>query len=384
MSMVFINKTDIWRIMQSVHNRKVILYGTGVYANDVVQKLRCLDIDVAYCVDDDLSNVQVSIEVKDVYSLMFEKEDFYVFIAKKDRKRCAQILNEIGLEFYRDFNSIINAKAMQQFVNESLLDVNLGYTMPFQGTDGQGIKIFGDINKAKYIIAILGGSTSDASIYPWKSWGEYLWEYDKDDWAIVVGAVAGYSSSEEVIKLIRDIIPLKPDLIISYSGVNDPNYRYPYVNGYQSFLFNKLKLLRLKDAYGNHSKMGDKICYGIQNGMTYAERWVHNQRIMHSIAEEFGIQYKAFFQPALYTKCRREKDEMMLDYMDDRGFNRTEYVQQVKKQIKEQELDFIVDATDWLDAYDGLFYDWFHVENLGNKYIAEKMYQYLFKARETR
>ncbi len=380
--MFYITGNDLWRILKSVQDKKLILYGTGVYANEVIKKLQCLDIEVAYCVDDDFSNIEVSIEIRDVYSLLLEKEDFYVFIAKKDRKKCAVMLQEIGLKFYQDFNSIVNARAMHPFIDEFLLDVHLGYTLPFQETVGKGVKIYGDINTAKYTIAILGGSTSDPCNYPWKSWGELLWEYHKKDWAVVVGAVAGYSSSEEVIKLIRDIIPIRPNLIISYSGVNDPLYQYPYVNNYQRFLYNKLCRLKVKDAYGA-STIGEQVCYGVTSEISYAERWINNQRIMHSIAKEFDIEYKAFFQPTLYTKCRGESDEEVFLYAEHVGLSdRILYTQQVIEYIKELDLDFIKDATCWLDDYDGLFYDCVHVEELGNKYIAEKIYKYFFERKD--
>lgn len=375
--MYFINQLDIWCILKSANNKKVILYGAGRYAEEIIQKLRCLDIMVAYCVDDEINNaMEVSVEVKDVYSLLMEKEAYFVLIAKRDRKKCALVLEGLGLKFATDYNSIVNAKVFVDMTDEFLLDANLGYALPERKTGGTGIRVFGDMNSAKHIIAILGGSTSDPCIYPWKSWGEYLWEYNRDDFAVVVGAVAGYSSAQEVIKLIRDILPLNPDLIISYSGVNDLNENYAYVNSYQKRLFERLNKMRLKDTYGA-SLMGAKVCYGVNNECKCSERWINNQRIMHSIAQEFGIVYKAFFQPTLYTKLRGEKDEELFLHMTKPLKKWEEYTNDVCEKIKHR--DYIINATHWLDEYDGLFYDRAHVYEIGNKYIAESIYQYLCK-----
>ena len=369
---------DLLQIIDCVKNKKVVVYGADICVRDVIQKLQCLDIEVSYCVDDKLDDVQVSLEVKDVFSLFLEKDDFYVLIAKENREDCAKILEGIGLKFYTDFNSINRAGFLMRF-NESPLDVNLGYGMQMEK---HGIKIYGNKEKAKNVIAILGGSTSDPCHYPWKSWGECLWELTKEEYAVVVGAVAGYDSSQEVIKLLRDIIPLKPDLIISYSGVNDTMYNQSYINNYQKYLFNVLEQLKPGDKWGICKKDG-RVCYGVKNEITYAERWVSSQRIMHAIAGEFGISYKAFFQPTLYTKRRGIRDEELYYYSDSLDMKkRIKYTQQVRELIKENKFDYIEDATGWLDDYDGLFFDFAHVKEQGNRYIAEKVYRYIFGRRE--
>lgn len=375
--MLYINELDIWRIIKSTYDRKVVLYGVGCYAEETIQKLRCLDIEVAYCVDDEINSPVVSVEVKDVYSLLLETEPFYVLIAQKDRKQCALILEGLGLRFGKDYNSISSARVMVDMTDEFLLDTNFGYTLPLRKTKGTGVRVFGDVSSAKHVIAILGGSTSDPCVYPWKSWGECLWEYNPEELAVIVGAVAGYSSAQEVIKLIRDILPMHPNLIISYSGVNDLKDDFAYVNSYQKVLFEKLNKMKLKDLYGD-SVIGSKVCYGVKSEAEYSERWITNQRMMHAIAQEFEISYIAFFQPALYTKRRGEKDEALWGHMRKSLVPEWEkYTQAVCCWIEKEKKDYVVDATHWLDEYDGLFYDRAHMEEQGNQYIAEKIYQYL-------
>jgi hypothetical protein len=54
---------------------------------------------------------------------------------------------------------------------------------------------------------------------------------------IVNGGTGGYSSNQELIKLIRDGLEFKPDIVISYSGINDMGkyneLPYPMVHPYQ-------------------------------------------------------------------------------------------------------------------------------------------------------
>lgn len=378
--MFFLASRDIMRIIKSIENKKLVLYGAGKMAEAAIEKLRLLDIEVAYCVEDDMSDIHVEVPVCDVYSLMLEKDDYYIYIVKNDVKKCGRILEGMGLKFYYDYNIFSNAGLLVNIFADCLLDANLGYTLPYKGTDGKGVKIFGDLNNAKRIIAILGGSTSDPCAYMWKSWGEILWEMSGEDTAVVVCAVMGYSSSDEVLKLMRDVIPVNPDIIISYSGVNDIAYNYPYVNSYQRDLYEKIKRIKL-DGPKTYVGIEDRVCYGSGHNIPHAERWMNNQRIMKSIASEFGIEYIAFLQPTLYTKKCGEKDEEVLRYVEG-NINiagRMEYINDIKNMLSQREYEYIVDATSWLDEYDGLFYDYCHVEETGNKYIAEKIYQYIMR-----
>ena len=373
-----VSELDLLQIISVAESKKIILYGSDRVTENIINKLKCLDVEVAYCVDDNLSDIQVSVEVKDIYSLVLEEDEFYVYIAKEDRGRCGEVLEGLGLEFYGDYNSIYRANMLYIF-DEIPLDVNLGYGMQ---KEKEGIKIFGNIDTAKYVIAILGGSTSDPCAYTWKSWGECLWEYNKDEWAVIVAAVIGYSSSEEILKLLRDIIPFRPNLVISYSGVNDFFYDKAYINDYQNYLYGILNKSMSNDRWGG-MRQKSVVCTGVRRELSTAERWLNNQRIMHAISVEFGIEYKCFFQPLLYTKYRGINDEKLFYYHDSAGMQRRiHYTQQIRELLEESPLEFIEDATGWLDDYDGLFFDYAHMKEQGNRYIAEKVYKCLFLQKE--
>lgn len=366
---------DIRCIIESIKNKKVILYGSGFYVNEVIDMLKCLDIIVEYCVDDDLSSVGTKISVKDVYSLILEDDEFYVLIVKKDRKRCAEILEGLGLKFLVHYNSIYNAKVRRKFIHDIFMDVNLGYALPESETDGMGVKVLGDLENAKYVIAVLGNSTSEPCVYPWKSWAEYMWEMNEKDWAVIIGAVSTYATSAELIKLIRDMLAFSPDYVVSYSGINDILCMHPYVVDYYGGIFDKIRKSKPKSVIGEVT-ISNNICYGVDCKKSRAEIWINNQRIMHAISNEFGIGFKAFFQPSLFLKKRGCKDEEVMFYEDNNiGRKIAEYMEEVKKLIKEY--DFIVDAKEWMDDIDGMFYDHCHVNEEGNKLIANMISKYI-------
>ena len=95
------------------------------------------------------------------------------------------------------------------------------------------------------IIVTLGGSTTDP-VFPWGiSWPEQLARYlaqNKLPGTVINGGVGGYSSSQELFKLIRDVIELKPDILITYNGANDVGNRWaelphPMIHTYQRRIF---------------------------------------------------------------------------------------------------------------------------------------------------
>lgn len=375
-----ISGRDFYHIVESVTGKKVIVYGTGRYAAEIIQKLKCLGVKVEYCVDDDLSDVVVTGIVCDIYTLLLEEEVFYVLIAKSDVKYGANVLRGLGLKYLKDYSSFFLAAGKLIPENTFALDPLFGYSMPYEETRGRGVKVYGDINKAECTIAILGGSTSDPCAYPWKSWGELLYEKgcsEEKKLAVVVGAVCGYSSSEELLKLIRDMLPLKPDIVVSYSGVNDRGTIQSYINSYQKKLYEHLASQQQKGVYGLGE--ADSVCWGVTERIESWQKWVRNQQMMYHLTKMTGIRYIAFLQPTVISKKRGKRDEELYLYIgEDEISDKIQYYKKVRQLIDCGELEYVVDASGWFDDIDGLFYDYCHVFEEGNQLIAERIYRHIF------
>lgn len=380
--MQYILDRDIYQILCETQNKKVILYGTGNYAHDMIEKLRCLDIEVSYCVDDVLTDVRVEKSVKNVYELLLEREEFFVYIAKDNMQNCAILLEKLGFRHLKHYNSVYNAAGRIKPWNTFALDPVLGYSMPWEETLGTGVKMYRQCStKSAYTIAILGNSTSDPCEYAWRSWGELLFEKCcGGDICIAVGATTGYSSGEELLKLIRDILPLDPDLVISYSGANDKATAYPFINTYHRTVSGILAAGRPKGMF--EQGVAERVCYGTEyKGMSVADNWIRNQQMMHAITQELRIPYLAFVQPNLVTKKRLSggKDEETLFYVDQRVVRqREDFREGIRGKLTDKA--YIVDATHWFDDTDGLFYDYCHVTEEGNQIIADKVYECLLDA----
>lgn len=146
----------------------------------------------------------------------------------------------------------ISKKNIKPLINEiaagtpfiEAYDVQLGYTRIFDGDENRaGFKIFrrGDGVNPSLRILSLGGSTTDPLQANMVSWSEYLYlQLSKifDDVEIICGGIASLTVSQELHKLIRDGLLFEPDIVISYSGVNDGvgmfyDKTYPFIQNYQ-------------------------------------------------------------------------------------------------------------------------------------------------------
>src|SRR5262249_27994290 len=95
-----------------------------------------------------------------------------------------------------------------------------------------GFVVYGDPSKGlqRPIILTLGGSTTAGVQFP-NSWPEQLARMLKErniPGTVINGAIGGYTSSQELLKLIRDGLEFQPNIVITLNGVNDAlNYGLP-------------------------------------------------------------------------------------------------------------------------------------------------------------
>lgn len=131
------------------------------------------------------------------------------------------------------YNGVNNTSMEKRYI----LDTNLGHNF-LADSKYPGIMVYGDDTAEDFKIAVLGGSTTDGKFTFFKSWPELMYEelgnQNFKNVTVYNGGVSGYASGQELLKLIRDMIPLKPDMVIVYDGFNDLNYRnpYPLTSGY--------------------------------------------------------------------------------------------------------------------------------------------------------
>lgn len=318
-----------------------------------------------------------------IYDLMYlDIEKLMVFISLFGYKEMEETLISIGLKPTQNFVHISNSFSGHITDKYFGFDWLLGNT--FVGKIDEkccnGFYVHSNTKAPSYKIVILGNSTTDPLFYPQKSWPEMLWEKyiaRHIDVIIYNGAITDYSSNNEVIKFIRDVLRLDPDIVVSYSGVIDfgeyiPDY--PYVN---------LNLMRTSKEW--EEKSNKKVVYGLEDHRSAYERWLENETIIHQICEMKGISFSAVLQPWIGSDCvaPTEKLQIWNDYYWEVEYpqfnkyisNAQEFKERIVADVKKN--DWLHDFTNIFEQIDDtdIYYDSIHVNEIGNQIVAEKFYE---------
>lgn len=269
-------------------------------------------------------------------------------------------------------------------INEPLYsyDVTLGYVRQEPKQRYEGFWTYGDEITAKHRILILGNSTSYVKFGNMKNWPEYLYDNLKDQNVFIMcGGMISFNSFQELLKLIRDGIYLKPDIVISLSGVCNIKVNYErkllsdnlFVWKYQkNMLQTSVKYGLRNELAGNHHRV-KCVCTGMEHkDMSFEEWWVNTMRQMHAICLEYGAHFLGYLQPNLfvgdYTITGKEKGKKDKEYVD--GIRK--WYEKVREMIKEY--PYIKDITNIFDGEHDIYWDTCHVYEKGNRYIAKRVY----------
>lgn len=138
----------------------------------------------------------------------------------------------------------------------------------------------------------IGNSTS---LWPVSDWSRVMAERLKaqgHDIGLWHGAGKGNTSSQELLRVVRDAPAIGPRLIVSLSGICDIGHllnskNYPFAHKYIR------RMLGLVQKHG----LAEEITYGYPDPVSPAESWCRNQRMARVLAEDMGIPYLCFLQP---------------------------------------------------------------------------------------
>lgn len=226
-----------------------------------------------------------------------------------------------------------------------------------------GFIVHGNEEMATKRVVVLGGSTTDYGFFEHliKSWPEYL-ENKTTNVVIYNGGMRGYASAKECLKLLRDVAQLNPDLIVSYSGVNDANKR---IEGKE------------KQEYPFGWSLQSNTCFGISNGKSKSDLWITMERYMQAISQVNGSKFISILQPQILTKKKLSAEEKRIRILWDEEWEKDNKYPVFVAEIREQmpKYDWMYDLTDAFDKIgESVYRDNCHLNNLGNQIIADKVY----------
>lgn len=381
------------KILERAYGRKIIIYGTDKLSETIYYNLVNMKVEVEYFVSDFLEEgVFCGKEVRSTYDLLYEnKEDIYVIIfVLKDHKDYYQTLIDMQFVYEHDFC----VYGMSGWCLEyDAIDSLIGYTRRYDGIPG--FKILGNQdNKDALKILTLGGSTSDIGVGNFISWPEFLYERISQDRDVILysGGVGGYGIHQEFLKLVRDGLFFTPDILISFDGFNDVAFTvscddYPLLHKYKKRFYDFIGQRRPMAPDTLDMRNVQEIIHGIPRGRdkySDVQSYIDGIRMLHAIANEFGIKHFAFFQPMFFTgKAIIDENVMKLveEYLGDPE-RVNEYTSQMSNFVSgvTQQMDnlpYITDLSDIFDYQEDIFYDTCHVTDKGNRIIMENIYQHI-------
>lgn len=362
------------------YQKKCIIYGAGTIGRAMGFMMRRLNIAVAYYVDKkymELREKYTEMDIRSPYDLLYEnKDELFILICTNNAfvESIDATLVSMGLEKNREFYVLNELCAAPT----DYFDPLLGYSRMYSNGREQlyGFSLYGS-KDARYKIVTLGGSTTDDTLYGIQSWPEALYQLiGRKDVCVLNGGIVGYDSSQELMKLLRDVLVLAPDLVISFSGVNekarDEKGSFPYASVYLQ------KTLESCFAKGN---VDLKIGLGVENNGSAAHEFLKNQKLMHGICNSFGISCVTFLQPDLrirdksYYCSEGERDNSEMDQ-----FFTEEEVEKAAAFFDEIDAgapfsESFIDARGFLSDRLDVFVDWVHVNEEGNRLLASKIYE---------
>ena len=247
------------------------------------------------------------------------------------------------------------------------------------------------------VILTLGGSTTDAIQKPETSWPEELAKVLAEKGiagTVVNGAAGGYSSNQELLKLIRGGLELRPDLVISYSGVNDRGHYgslpHPRVHRYQRELLatqtepstsplvpNTIYLLRNLAGPGREERLSYTL--GLETTRSMGEWYARNLSLMRAVSRASGAEFLAVVQPNAYVGGEVGRDEWAAD--PEEGGKPAHYVDQLRSLYAE--IEKIPERTDYVHLFTAIFEgreevylgDGVHTTPKGDRIIAENIFE---------
>lgn len=376
-------------LMRDVIHKSIIIYGHNKLGAEIKRIFFLMDKQVRYFIEDEADENSED-TVKNKYDILYENiTENIILISKFNENTTGELicntltqLEDIGLNYNRDFKEIKNMadhaiRDMRTSNYGCKLEPMLGYTLTYPETSEQYQQyvVLGNEKDALIRIMILGGSTSDIGQYkPEKSWPEFLWDKLNHKAIIFGGAIGGYNSRQECLKLLRDIGTIRPDIVISYSGINDAYPMsvsgHPFIHSYQ--------LAAMENSSGSF-----QLDKGFESKEDHASLWLRMQYSMYAIAHACGFRFYGILQPAFYSKKALAGREKLIaaygnnffsdNFSDEKRKERYEKILKIfPKSEKLYKDKFLYNFSDLFQENENeIFKDCVHLFEKGNELVAE-------------
>lgn len=307
--------------------------------------------------------------IKNVYELAYEDiENITVVITERDRIKSQSVcetLDQLGFSMEAHNYTAVYAKASEHREQmKTLTDCLLGHVEDGNGRQ-PGYAVYGDGGEDDLKILILGGSTSTDGHYRPRSWSYRFYQKLKNagfNVTVYNGSACGYDIVQEMLRLLRDGAYLRPDYVISMSGLNNIARKRRTENQFCITTF---------IDWINALAPGKKYESGLSCEETLYDFWYRNTKILKIIAEFYGAKFYSFLQPVNLAKSETTLFETVMHEKRDMLENTRIY----REKARLEKDGVYRNLIDKFDAEKGMYIDYCHYSGRGNEMLAEIVFQ---------
>lgn len=366
-----------WVINKAVNEKKdIYLYKSRTeelrFLKDILARYQ---VSVAGEVSEDEIVGKESINI---YDLAYKNvNEVVVVIPEWDAKRSesiCDILDEIGFSLEKHNYTSIHPEARKyKDAMNTVIDCLVGHASRGNGKL-QGYVVYGEEKRGCLKIMVLGGSTSTDGYYRTKSWVNlFFHKIERSGIEVVLynGAACGYDIVQELLRLMRDGNIIKPDYVISMSGVNNTNRKMRTDN--QFCVVDFLNWIKALDRECEYSS-------GINDNEVLYDFWNRNAKIMKMICELLGAKFYGFLQPINIGMKNAGLNEISMYEQDDCLSNTNIF----REKVMSEREHIYTNLIDLFDKKENMYIDNCHYSNKANDIIANIVYDTLWTDIEER
>ena len=385
-----VNGRTFYSISKDAKSNSIWLADDGLYNSKfVADKLRLVDIEVETIItktgeEKEYKGISI-INLEDIEKY-FHPQTVIIYLGDLYNE-WYEFLTDKGIREGWEFKWI-KRYSHDKLTTRYAFDPIIGFNTVGNDDRYPGYNIVGDPDnrKAKRIV-ILGASSTDPEVFNIKSWPECLYEIASEAGKSVVifnGATTGYTCSQEMIKILRDLSALDADVVVSFSGMNNNHmvFEHPFFIDYNLKIARYFKQHEAPSINSRPVLPFKAIKYTSENFDKYTF-WLNQEKTMHYYCSLYGVPFFGILQPNLMSKdyfLPEEKEYLMnRSFMGRFGLTPQDYIaitRKFKDLVRENKEEWLFDLSDIFDEEtESVYFDALHVSEHGNYVIAQNVYK---------